>query len=335
MGSPAGLSTHLQSKLAGVCNGDGSSCGAAIVVTCTLSAEAALTAAVASTETVSELTTAAGSVDGIAILRILDVEIALDTDTGGRRLRMEATVADTLRAHLDGAQRAVAAKGDDVQHAARRLREEAQADVTFWLARAATDPAALDAIAEQVRLCTVVKLFARACMHNVRACGVPACLQVAASVDSFNFTAVNVTDVAAPAVHIQPRCGNGFCEVSEADRGRSELCPADCQSLGWCPVALADAAVGTVGAVCGDIGTCKPATRQCSCPAGHAGESCTRCEFGYVPRGVSPLQCCTRALRSLCVRAPTAVPFTRFSKSTHGLAIVRRLTKHVPELFAS
>jgi hypothetical protein len=98
-----------------------------------------------------------------------------------------------------------------------------------------------------------------------------------------------MTSVSNVRTDIIPQCGNGFCEVHEADRSRPELCLADCSSLGWCPVALSGLLVGKEGSVCGDIGVCKPTSRQCSCPVGHTGEACTGCEFGFVPRGVLPL----------------------------------------------
>jgi hypothetical protein len=111
-------------------------------------------------------------------------------------------------------------------------------------------------------------------------------VQVAATFRTYNFTGFSVSSVTDVRTEIFPQCGNGFCEVHETDRTRPELCLADCQSLGWCPVALKSSPVGKVGAVCGNIGVCKPAIRQCSCPPGHGGEACTRCEFGFVPRGV-------------------------------------------------
>ena len=145
---------------------------------------------------------------------------------------------------------------------------------------------------------------------------------MALSIGAFDFSALNVTNVAA-AISIQPRCANGFCEVTEAVRGGDNMCPADCPSLGWCPVALDAAVVGKVGTVCGKIGICKPATRQCSCPIGHAGEACTRCEFGYVARGAHGLAPAMRAApktQSSGVRPATHGPTILFTRMLHTRA---------------
>lgn len=111
-------------------------------------------------------------------------------------------------------------------------------------------------------------------------------MQIQTAVGNAAFADMNVTAVISASPGYVPLCGNRECETDEASPASPSACPQDCASYNECPTAPADTAVGTAGEQCAGLGQCNTATRVCACPLGHAGESCSECEYGFTPRGV-------------------------------------------------
>jgi hypothetical protein len=130
-------------------------------------------------------------------------------------------------------------------------------------------------------------------------------VQIQEGIQEAGFSELNVTSIVPTSIRFQPRCANGFCENGEATRGSQTVCVEDCTSTNWCPAAAEETEIGTSNAVCAGLGTCKPMSRQCSCPVGHTGKACTRCEYGFAPRGMAHrLTFCRRCHFHLQVPSP-------------------------------